>query len=136
MKGAKDYGLYCKRSDRVELKVFTDSDWVGIIDDKNGTNGGAFFLGKRFVPWNNKKQNCISQSIIEAKYLVIIVNCSNIIWIKKLLKGMKENITYPKVIYCDNTSDINITKIPVKHTKTKQISINNHYLRELVQNTK
>ena len=37
------------------------------------------------------------------------------------------------VIYCDNTSAINISKNPVMHTKTKHIAIKYHYLRELVQ---
>ena len=46
---------------------------------------------------------------------------------------MKEEITEPVVIFCDNTSAINISKYPVMHTKTKHISIKYHYLRELVQ---
>ena len=54
-------------------------------------------------------------------------------WIKQLLKGMKEEITDPVVIYCDNISAINISKNPMMHTKTKHIGIKYHYLRELVQ---
>ena len=46
---------------------------------------------------------------------------------------MKEEITEPMVIYCDNTSAINISKTLVMHTKTKHIAIKYHYLRELVQ---
>lgn len=46
---------------------------------------------------------------------------------------MKEEIIDLVVIYCDNTSAINISKNPVIHTKTKYISIKYHYLRELVQ---
>lgn len=65
LKGTKDYGLYYKRSDRFELKVFTDSDMAENIDDKKKTSGGAFFLGKRLVSWTSKKQNCISQSTAE-----------------------------------------------------------------------
>ena len=46
---------------------------------------------------------------------------------------MKEEITKPMVLYCDNTSTINISKNLVMHTKTKHIAIKYHYLRELVQ---
>ena len=46
---------------------------------------------------------------------------------------MKEKITKPMVLYCDNTSAINISKNPMMHTKTKHITIKYHYLRELVQ---
>ena len=37
------------------------------------------------------------------------------------------------VIYCDNTSAINISKKLVMHMKTKHISIKYHYLREFVK---
>ena len=46
---------------------------------------------------------------------------------------MKKKIKEPVVIYCDNTSTINISKNLVMHTKTKHIAIKYHYLRELVQ---
>ena len=46
---------------------------------------------------------------------------------------MKEDITEPVTLYCDNTSAINISKNLVMHTKTKKISIKYHYVREIVQ---
>ena len=46
LKGTKYYGLYYKRSDRFELKVFIDLDWARNIDDRESTSGGAVFLGK------------------------------------------------------------------------------------------
>ena len=46
---------------------------------------------------------------------------------------MKEEIIEPVILYCGNTSSINISKNPVMHTKTKHITIKYHYLRELVQ---
>ena len=63
LKGIEDYGLWYKMGGNLDLKVFSDVDLAGSIDDKNNTNGGAFFLGKRLVSWKSKKQNCISQSI-------------------------------------------------------------------------
>ena len=65
--------------------------------------------------------------------MAIAVNCFNIVWLKKLLKGMKEDITKPVIIYCDNTNAINISKNLVMHTKNKHIAIKYHYLRELVK---
>ena len=79
MKGTKDYGLWYKLGGNLDLKVFTDVDWVGNIDDKKSTSGGVFFLGKRLVSWTRKKQNCTSQSTIEVEYFAVAVNCSNIV---------------------------------------------------------
>ena len=47
LKGTKDYGLYYKKNDRVELRAYTNVDWASDIDDRKSTNGGIFFLGKR-----------------------------------------------------------------------------------------
>lgn len=54
-------------------------------------------------------------------------------WIRKLLKGIKEEITEPIIIFCNNTSAINTSKNPFMHTKTNHIASKYHYLRELVQ---
>ena len=46
---------------------------------------------------------------------------------------MKEEITELVILYCDNTSSINISKNPVTHAKIKHILIKYHYVRELVE---
>ena len=46
---------------------------------------------------------------------------------------MREEVTKPMILYCDNTSSINISKNPMMHTKTKHIAIKYHYLREMVE---
>ena len=84
------------------------------------------------VSWTSKKQNYTSQSIVKADYVIVAVNYSNIVWFKKLLEGMKVEIKDLVVIYCDNTSVINISNNLVMHSKTKHIAIEYHFLRELV----
>ena len=37
------------------------------------------------------------------------------------------------ILYCDNTSPINISKNPMMHVKTKYIAIKYHYVIELVE---
>ena len=74
LKGTKDYGLWYKPGGNLDLKVFTDADWVGNIDGRKSTSGGAFFLGKRLVSWTSKKKNCTSQSTEEVEYVATAVN--------------------------------------------------------------
>lgn len=132
LKGTEDYGLWYKLGGNLDLKVFTNVDWVGNIDDRKSTSGGAFFLGKRLESWTSKKQNCTSQSTVEVEYVATTVNCSNIVLFKQLLEGMKVEIKELVVMFCDNTSAINISKSPVMHSKTKYIAINYHFVRESV----
>ena len=37
------------------------------------------------------------------------------------------------VVYCDNSSVIDISKNPVQHFKTKHIEIRYHFIRDLVE---
>lgn len=122
-----DYGI------NLDLKVFTNVDWERNLDEKKSTSGGAFFLGKRLVSWTSKKQNSTSQSTAEVEYVAAVVNCSNIVQFKQLLQGMKVKIKEPIVMFCDNTSAINISMNPVMHSKTKHIIIKYHFVTELVQ---
>ena len=124
--------MYYKKNAKFELRAYTNANWVGSLDSRKSSNGGDLFLGDRLVSWTSKKKNCISQSTIEAEYFFAAMNCSNVVWLKQLLKGMKENITQLVIIYCDNMSAINISKNLVMHTKTKHIAIKYHFLRELV----
>ena len=48
--------MWYKRNDKFELKVFIDAVWVGNVDDRKSTSGGAFFLGKRLISWTRKKK--------------------------------------------------------------------------------
>ena len=75
------------------MRAYTDADWARNIDDRKRTSGEAFFLGKRLVTWTSKKQSCTSQLTAEEKYVTIAINYTNIVWIKQLLNGMKEDIT-------------------------------------------
>ena len=50
---------------------------------------------------------------------------------KQMLKeyNVKQDVM---TLYCDNMSDINISKNPVQHSRTKHIDIRHHYIRDLV----
>ena len=37
------------------------------------------------------------------------------------------------VVYCDNSSAIDISKTPVQHSKTKHIEIKYHFIKDLVE---
>lgn len=51
---------------------------------------------------------------------------------KQIPKDIRVVYVEPIVLYCDNSSSINISKNLVLHSKTKHISIKYHFLREKV----
>lgn len=134
LKGTIDYGLWYPYSNDFNLRVFTDADWDGNVDDQKSTTGGAFFLGGRLVLWMSKKQSCISQSTAKVEYVAAFMNCTQTIWMKHVLNGFKVLVYEPVSIFCDNTSAINISKNSVLHARTKHFELKYHFLREKVQN--
>ena len=89
-------------------------------------------MGNNLVSWMSKKQNSISLSTTEAKYIAADSCCTQLLWMQKLLHDYvicQEYLT----IYCDNTTAINISKNLVQHSQTKHIEIRHHFIRELVE---
>ena len=80
----------------------------------------------------SKKQNFVSLSTVEVKYIAAGSCCSQFLWMKKLLSdyGISQDTM---VVYCDNSSAIDISKNLVQHSKTKHIDIRYHFIRDLVE---
>eukprot|EP00253_Pinus_taeda_P008747 PITA_08747 len=108
------------------------TDWVGSVDDRKSTSGGAFFMGLRLVSWFNKKQSSIALSTTEAEYVAVASCCTQLLWMMQRLQDLQITCTPPISIFCDNTSAISISKNPVMHSKTKHIPIKYHFLQEQV----
>ncbi|RVX14566.1 Retrovirus-related Pol polyprotein from transposon RE2 [Vitis vinifera] len=89
-----------------------------------------FIALKRII---SKKQNFVSLSTVEAKYIAAGSCCSQLLWIKQMLRdyGIDQRTM---VVFCDNTSAINISKNPVLHSRTKHNDIRHHFIRDLVEN--
>ena len=116
----------------MSLAGFSDSDWAYNADDRKSTTGGYFYVEANIVAWMSRKQNFVSLSAIEAKYIVAGSCCSQLLWMKKLLSdyGISQDTM---VVYCDNSRAINISKNPAQHSKTKHIEIRYHFIRDLVE---
>ena len=132
VKTTAEFGVWYSKDTSDVLTGYSNANWVGIADDRKSTSGGCFYVGNNIVSWMSKKQNSISSSTVEAKYIVVGSCCTQLLWMQKLLHDYgicQEHLT----IYCDNTGAINIFKNPVQHSRTKQIEIRHHFIRELVE---
>ena len=107
--GTDDYGLLYSKESNLSFARFSDLDWTGNVDDRKSTIGGCFYVGANLVAWMSKKQNYVSLSTAEAEYVAVGSFCSQLLWMKKLLGdyGISQDTM---VVYCDNSSDIDISK--------------------------
>eukprot|EP00253_Pinus_taeda_P022375 PITA_22375 len=114
------------------LLYLTDADWVGSVDDRKITSGGAFYMGSRLVSWFSKKQSSIALSTAEVKYVAAASYCTQLHWMMQTLQDIQITCTPPISILCDKTSAISVSKNLVMRSKTKHIPIKYHFLREQV----
>ena len=129
--GTCDYGLFYSKESNLSLARFSDFDQAGNADDKKSTTGEGFYVEANLVAWMSKKQNYVFLSTTEVEYIVTGSCCSQLLWMKKLLSdyGIAQDTM---VVYCDNSSAIDISKNPVQHSKTKHIEIRYHFIMDLV----
>ena len=130
--GTCDYGLFYSKESNLSLTGFSDSDSAGNADDRKSTTGGCFYVIANLVAWMSKKQNSRFLSTVEAEYIVVGSCCSQLLWMKKVLTdyGTSQDTM---IVYCDNSSTIDISKNSVQHSKTKHIKIRYHFIRDLVE---
>ncbi|GJZ00912.1 putative ribonuclease H-like domain-containing protein [Tanacetum coccineum] len=129
LKGQPKLGLWYPRDSPFDLEAFSDSDYAGASLDRKSTTGGCQFLGKRLISWQCKKQTIVANSTTEAEY-VAAANCyGQVLWIQKQMLDYGFNFMNTK-IYIDNESTICIVKNLVFHSKTKQIKVRHHFIRD------
>lgn len=75
---------------------------------------------------HNKKQNTVPLSIAEAEYIAASTCCTQLLWMKQTLSdySIDESVMTP---YCDNMSELNISKNFVQQLRTKHIDIHPHH---------
>lgn len=125
VRGTLDYGIWYYFDTNACLFAFSDADQVGNVVDRKSAFGGCFFMGTSLVSWNSKKQNCVSLSTVEDEYVAAGSYCMQLLWKKRMLSDYGIN-QGTMVVYCDNTSTIQISENPVQHFRTKHIEIRYH----------
>ncbi|XP_023742295.1 uncharacterized mitochondrial protein AtMg00810-like [Lactuca sativa] len=129
LKGNKALGFWYPTGKDFSLQAFTDADHVRCRFDRKGTSGGCQFLGGRLVICSSRKQNGVSLSTTEAKYVAATSCCSQVLWMKtQLMDYGYRMLRVP--IYCDLESAIAIYHNPFHHSKTKHIELRYHFIKD------
>lgn len=136
VKGTKYFGVLYHKNKDSELVGYTDSDWAGSLDDRKSTSGYGFFIGKNIISWSSKKQKTVALLTAEAEYVSATGSACEAIWLRRMLKDLRQAQVTPTTIFCNNMSSISMTKNPVFHSRMKHIEIHNQFIRELVEEKK
>ncbi len=102
--GTVGNGLIYTSDDAVGLHGYTDSDWAGSVVDRKSTSGCCFSLGSAMISWLSRNKTSVALSTVEAKYIAVNVASREVVWLRKLIAGLFDQVLDPNVIYNDNQS--------------------------------
>lgn len=118
LSGKSSYGLWNPKSTNIVLKGFSNADYAGDKVYRKSTSSTSQFIKKSLVSWNRKKQNCISLSTTESKYIIVGLFCVKILWMSHQLSDY--NLCFKLIkIFCDNSCIICLSKNLVHYSRVK-----------------
>lgn len=132
LKGTIYHGLFLKKKSNFTISAFSDSDWGGDRDTGRSTSGYVIYLGGNPISWKSSKQKSVSRSSSEAEYKAVANAAAEITWINNLLQEIQVPVSSTPIIYCDNTGAQYLSSNPVFHSRMKHISLDFHFVREMV----
>jgi len=129
LKGTISFGIWYPSRASLSLIGYSVADYGGCKIDRKSTSGTCHLLGNSLVSYHSKKKACVALSTTKAEYIVAGNCCAQIPWMKHQLEDYNIFLNHIP-LKCDNTSDINLTKNPIMHSRKKHIEIRHHFLRD------
>ena len=75
------------------------------------------------MTWRSKKQSVVSLSSAEAEYRALHHATTELTWLRILFSELEFGPKKPMLLFCDNTTTIEIANNPVQHDRTKHIEL-------------
>ncbi|GJZ31515.1 hypothetical protein Tco_0576562 [Tanacetum coccineum] len=132
IKGTTHLGLWYPKGSSIETIVYAVSDHARDYVDLKSTSGVCTFMGCCLTSWFLKKQTALAISTTEAEYVSTGKACQQALWMKQALIDYGVRLDDIPII-CDNKGAIDLSKNLVQHSRTKDIEIRHHFLRDNVQ---
>ena len=130
LQGTKDHMLTYRRSDELEVKGYSDSDFAGCVDTRKSTFGYLFLLAGGAISWKSAKQSVIAASTMEAEFVACFEATVHGLWLRNFISelGIVDSIAKPLKIYCDNSAAVFFSKNDkyskvAKHMELKYLAV-------------
>ena len=135
LKGTKSEKMVFRKSEKLELTGFSDSDWPGNMDNRKSTSGFCFKLNNSSgaISWASKLQKCLSTSTAEAEPNAVVEASKKAVHLLNLLQELDLEIQQPVNVFVDNQACIAPSKNSMNHGKTKHFALKVHFVRNLVE---
>jgi hypothetical protein len=136
LKGTRDLWLVYRGVKRV-LTGWADADG-SMAEDWRAVTGYAFLINGGAVSWSSKKQEIVSLSMTESKYVAVTHAAKEAIWLRSLISQvfgqMVNQVIEPTTLFSDNKSAIALSQNLQYHACTKHINVRYHFIRWIIEN--
>ena len=104
------------------IEGFGNADWAS-QKHRHSISSFLFHYGHGAVSWSSKKQNIVSLSSTEAKYVAQTHTAKEGIWLKGFISEIYGGEEKPLTISCNNQGAIALTNNNKFHARTKHIDL-------------
>jgi hypothetical protein len=127
--------LTYRRSDKLEVIGYTDSDFAGCVDSLKSTSGYIFMLVGGAISWRSAKQTMIVSSTMAAEFIIYFEASNHEIWLRNFVTELRivDTIKLPLKLYYDNSLAVLYSNNNRSSSKFKQIDIKFLAVKERVQ---
>ena len=121
-------------TDTLKVVGFSDSNYVGYVDDKKSTYGYIFIMVEGALWWKSVKQTLIAYSTMEAEYVVCYKTTCHAIWLWNFILALEVvySISRPLKLFCDNSAAIYFSRNTRSTSRSKHIDVKFFFVKEKV----
>jgi hypothetical protein len=130
LSGTQDFELTYS-IERHDMLGFTDTDGA-VQEHRCAISCNVFLMDGGMISWSSRKQELITLSTAEAKYVAATHAAKEAIWLQKLIFELFPTLKAPTTLYCDNQAVLQLATDNNYHAHTKHIDIQYHFIRHVV----
>ena len=134
LQGTKDLLLTYRHTGTLGVVGFSDSNYVGYVDDKKFTSGYIFMMAEGVVSWKSFKQTLTASSTMEAEYVACYEAICHAIWLRNFISALEvvHSISKPLKLFCDNSVAVYFSRNTRSTSRSKHIDVKFFFVKEKV----
>ena len=117
--------LIYRGTDTLEVVDFSDSDYIGCVDDKQSTYGYIFMMAEGAISWKSVKQTLTTSSTMKAEYMACYEATCHVIWLRNFISALEvvHSISRPLKLFCDYSIVVPFSRNSRSTSRSKHIDV-------------
>ncbi|KXJ62360.1 hypothetical protein RP20_CCG010799 [Aedes albopictus] len=133
LKGTMEMRLRFEPGKEWALVGYSDADWAGDHASRRSTTGFIFFFGSGPVAWASRRQTSVSLSSMEAEYIALSETCQELLWLRRLMADLGEDVSKATTVFEDNQSCLSFVKAERTSKRSKHIDTRQHFVKDMTE---